>query len=73
MILDAYPDLRFHARLLAASPVAASAIGSPIRRFSAKFAIEEIDPHLLPDLAAQVVITPPSPTPAETRGGGNGR
>jgi multidrug resistance efflux pump len=58
VLLDAYPDLVFHGTLVTASPVASSALGSPIRRFTATFAIEESDPHLLPDLSAQVVIRP---------------
>lgn len=70
VILDAYPDLRFHARMLSASPVASTAIGSPIRHFAATFAVEETDPRLLPDLAAQVVIRSPSGKPGVNRGGG---
>lgn len=54
--LDAYPDLIFSARFLSASPVAASDLGSPIRRFSARFLLENSDPHLLPDLSAAVII-----------------
>jgi HlyD family secretion protein len=54
--LDAYPDLVFDAHLVSASPIAASAIGSPIKRFVARFRIDVVDPHLLPDLAAAVVI-----------------
>ena len=59
--LDAYPDLVFPARYLSASPVAASALGSPIKTFSAVFAIAKGDPHLLPDLSVAVVISPPQP------------
>ena len=54
--LDAYPDLKFTARLESASPVAASAIGSPIKTFKARFRLEQTDPHLLPDLSAAVII-----------------
>ena len=54
--LDAYPELVFPARFLSASPVAASALGSPIKTFTARFRIEKGDPHLLPDLSAAVVI-----------------
>jgi HlyD family secretion protein len=54
--LDAYPDLVFPARFVSASPVAASALGSPIKTFAARFHIEKSDPHLLPDLSAAVVI-----------------
>ena len=54
--LDAYPDLEFTAHLEAASPVAASAIGSPIKTFLARFRLDQTDPHLLPDLSAAVMI-----------------
>jgi multidrug resistance efflux pump len=54
--LDAYPELEFTARLESASPVAASAIGSPIKTFLARFRLDQTDPHLLPDLSAAVVI-----------------
>ncbi|HUE21706.1 MAG TPA: efflux RND transporter periplasmic adaptor subunit [Bryobacteraceae bacterium] len=56
--LDAYPDLTFEARMISASPVAASAMGSPIKTFSAIFRLEKSDPHLLPDLSAAVVLEP---------------
>ena len=56
--LDAYPDLTFQAHLVSASPVAASALGSPIKTFSARFRLEKSDPHLLPDLSAAVVLEP---------------
>jgi len=54
--LDAYPDLVFEARLVAASPVAASAIGLPIKKFAARFRLEKSDPRVLPDLSAAVII-----------------
>jgi multidrug efflux pump subunit AcrA (membrane-fusion protein) len=54
--LDAYPDLVFAARFDSASPAAASALGSPIKTFAARFVLENRDPHLLPDLSAAVVI-----------------
>ncbi|MBI5281660.1 MAG: efflux RND transporter periplasmic adaptor subunit [Candidatus Solibacter usitatus] len=54
--LDAYPGLLFHARFLSASPVAASDLGSPIKRFAARFLIESTDARLLPDLSAAVLI-----------------
>jgi multidrug efflux pump subunit AcrA (membrane-fusion protein) len=57
--LDAYPNLVFPAKFVSASPVAASALGSPIKTFTAIFEIEHSDPHLMPDLAAAVVIEPP--------------
>ena len=54
--LDAYPDLVFQARLVAASPVAGSAIGLPIKKFAARFRLEKSDPRVLPDLSAAVII-----------------
>lgn len=54
--LDAYPELIFSARFLSASPVASSDLGSPIKRFAARFLLEKSDPHLLPDLSAAVII-----------------
>lgn len=54
--LDAYPDLVFEARLVAASPVAASAIGLPIKKFAARFRLEKSDVRVLPDLSAAVII-----------------
>jgi HlyD family secretion protein len=66
--LDAYPDLLFKARLTSASPVAAAALGSPIRRFEARFALEATDPHLLPDLSAAVIVYPDGRLPEESNG-----
>lgn len=57
--LDAYPELTFRAHFESASPAAASALGSPIKSFAARFRLERSDPHLLPDLSAAVVIEPP--------------
>ncbi len=54
--LDAYPDLVFEARLVAASPVAASALGLPIKKFAARFRLEKSDPRVLPDLSAAVIV-----------------
>jgi multidrug resistance efflux pump len=56
--LDAYPDLTFEAHMISASPVASSALGSPIKTFSARFRLDKSDPHLLPDLSAAVVLQP---------------
>jgi len=56
--LDAYPDLTFEAHMVSASPVASSALGSPIKTFSARFRLDKSDPHLLPDLSAAVVLQP---------------
>ncbi len=49
--LDAYPTLIFSAHFDSASPVASSALGSPVKTFTARFILEQEDPHLLPDLA----------------------
>jgi multidrug resistance efflux pump len=64
--LDAYPDLAFEARFISSSPVASSALGSPIKTFTARFRLEKSDPHLLPDLSAAVVL---SGTPSAAGGG----
>jgi multidrug efflux pump subunit AcrA (membrane-fusion protein) len=56
---DAYPDLKLPAHFEFASPVASSAIGSPIKTFTAVFKLDKTDPHLMPDLSAAVVVTPP--------------
>jgi HlyD family secretion protein len=64
--LDAYPDLALEARFVSASPVASSALGSPIKTFTARFRLEKSDPHLLPDLSASVVLD----GPASAGGGG---
>lgn len=57
--LDAYPDLKLSAHFESASPVASSALGSPIKTFTAFFKFDRTDPHLLPDLSAAVVIELP--------------
>jgi multidrug resistance efflux pump len=54
--LDAYPDAVFRARFFSANPVATSAIGSPIKNFTARFRLEQEDPRLLPDLSAALVV-----------------
>src|SRR6266567_4650736 len=60
--LDAYPDLVLPAHFEFASPVASSALGSPIKTFSAVFKLDKTDPHLMPDLSAAVVLETPSAT-----------
>jgi len=65
--LDAYPDLSFPAHFEFASPVASSALGSPIKTFTAVFKLDRSDPHLMPDLSAAVVIEAPA---AETASAG---
>lgn len=57
--LDAYPDLSFPAHFEFASPVASSALGSPIKTFTAVFKLDTSDVHLMPDLSAAVVIQHP--------------
>jgi multidrug resistance efflux pump len=54
--LDAYPDAVFRGRFRAASPVATTAIGSPIKNFTAWFRLDSEDVRLLPDLSAAVVV-----------------
>ena len=54
--LDAYPDLILPAHFAFASPVASSALGSPIKTFTAVFKLDKTDPHLMPDLSAAVVL-----------------
>jgi multidrug efflux pump subunit AcrA (membrane-fusion protein) len=58
--LDAYPDLVLPAHFEFASPMAASALGSPIKTFTVVFKLDKTDPRLLPDLSAAVVIEPAS-------------
>jgi len=60
VLLDAYPNLSFQAHMVSASPAASTALGSPIRTFSAIFLLDESDPHLLPDLSAAVILEPPA-------------
>jgi hypothetical protein len=54
--LDAYPDSAIPAHFEYSSPVASSALGTPIKTFLAVFDIDGKDPHLLPDLSAAVVL-----------------
>jgi multidrug resistance efflux pump len=54
--LDAYPNLKLKAHFEFASPVASSALGSPIKSFSAVFKLDDHDSHLMPDLSASVVL-----------------
>ena len=57
---DAYPDLVLPAHFEFASPVASSALGSPIKNFTAVFKLDKSDPHLMPDLSAAVVVEAPA-------------
>lgn len=56
--LDAYPGLAFSAHFDSASPVAASALGSPLKTFTARYIMDSKDSHLLPDLTAAADIVP---------------
>ncbi len=66
--LDAYPEIAIPAHFVFASPVASSALGTPIKTFLAVFAIDRRDPHLLPDLSAAIVLEPPPRAPAASGG-----
>jgi len=59
---DAYPELKLPAHFEFASPVASSALGSPIKTFTAVFILDKPDSHLMPDLSAAVVLQPPAPS-----------
>jgi len=54
--IDAYPDLPFRAVFDSASPVATSALESPVKTFDARFRLLSHDAHLLPDLSAYVEV-----------------
>ena len=57
--LDAFPDIRFTAHFSSASPVATSPLGMSVKSFTARFRLDQSDPHLLPDLSAAVDIEAP--------------
>jgi len=66
--LDSYPTKSFNARLDTLSPIATtSPLSARVRTFVAIFSIEGTDPHLLPDLAAAVEVTPVSASGAAGR------
>ena len=54
--MDAYPELVLPGHFEFASPIAVSAMGSPIKTFTAIFKLDRIDPRVMPDLSAAVVI-----------------
>lgn len=54
--LDAYPDITLSAHVEFVSPVAASALGSPIKAFTALIKLDKTDPRVMPDLSAAVVV-----------------
>lgn len=58
--VDAYPDLALPAHFESASPIATTALGSPIKTFTALFRLDKIDPRLMPDLSAAVVVETPT-------------
>jgi HlyD family secretion protein len=57
--LDAFPDLTFTAHFDSASPVATSPLGTSLKTFTARFRLDQTDPHLLPDLSAALDIEAP--------------
>jgi HlyD family secretion protein len=52
--LDAFPQLAFSAHFDSANPIASAALGSAVKTFSARFRLDQSDPHLMPDLSAAV-------------------
>lgn len=54
--LDAFPEIQFTARYILASPVATAPLGMSNKSFTARFRLDQSDPHLLPDLSAAVDI-----------------
>ncbi len=58
VFFDAYPDLALPAHFEFLSPIASSALGSPVKTFSAVFRLDRTDPRLMPDLSAAVVLEP---------------
>jgi multidrug efflux pump subunit AcrA (membrane-fusion protein) len=67
--LDAYPDIAINGHVEFVSPVAASALGSPIKSFSALVKLDGADPRIMPDLSAAVVVE--SAPAAELQPGGS--
>ncbi len=65
--LDAYPDMAFRAVFESASPVASSALQSPIKTFNARFRLVGSNPHPLPDLSAAVDIEIEDPAKGNPR------
>jgi multidrug resistance efflux pump len=57
--LDAFPEIRFTAHFTSASPMATSPLGMSVKSFTARFRLDQSDPHLLPDLSAAVDIEAP--------------
>jgi multidrug resistance efflux pump len=57
--LDAFPELSFSAHFDSASPVATSPLGASIKTFTARFRLDQVDAHLMPDLSAALDIQVP--------------
>jgi HlyD family secretion protein len=57
--LDAFPELSFTAHFDSASPAATSPLGTSLKTFSARFRLDQSDPHLLPDLSVALDIEVP--------------
>ena len=57
--LDAYPNLSFPAHFEFANPAAAAALGTPVKTFTALFVLDKADSHVLPDMAAAVILEKP--------------
>jgi membrane fusion protein (multidrug efflux system) len=56
VFLDAYPDITLTGHVEFVSPVAASALGSPIKAFTALVLLDKTDKRVMPDLSAAVVV-----------------
>jgi multidrug resistance efflux pump len=54
--LDAYPEVSLPGHVEFVSPVAASALFSPIKSFNALIKLDKMDPRVMPDLSAAVVV-----------------
>jgi HlyD family secretion protein len=59
MTLDSYPAKQFRGRLEQFSPIGTTSnLSSRVRTFIAIFSIDGSDPHLMPDLAAAIDVSP---------------
>jgi HlyD family secretion protein len=68
--LDAYPDISLPAHVEFVSPVASSALGSPVKTFSALIKLDRSDTRIMPDLSAAVVISKVQAQKSAAAGGG---
>lgn len=50
--LDAYPDITLPAHIEFVSPVASSALGSPVKTFTGLVKLDRSDARVMPDLSA---------------------